>query len=251
MDYFETLKKIGLNEKEINIYSVLLEQGEQKIADLLQKTKLKRGDLYYALDNLVAKSLIEKEDKEKKLHFRLNHPNRLQELVEEKEREVKNLGSEIQAILPVVISNYNLVSNQPGVKMVEGPQGVKLAMDDSLNSQTEILTILTPDEVDKYIDQANKNYIKRRYNAGIKKKILVADNHHNRKHYQGKTNELTEIRYIKGVLVTSGAVLQIYNNKVNYIIIKPSGAIGLIIDNASIANMQRSLFMLLWNSATE
>jgi HTH-type transcriptional regulator, sugar sensing transcriptional regulator len=249
MNFEETLKKIGLNPKEVEIYLTLLDQGEQKISSLLEKTKLKRGDLYYALDNLVTKKLIVREDKKKKLHFKLAHPNNLQTLVEEKEAAIKNIELEISAMLPAIISNYNLSYDQPGVKVFEGTEGIRAVMNDTLNAKTDILAILTPREIDKYVSEANKNYLKQRYAAGIKKKILVADNQYNRDHYQGRSDELTEIRYIKGGLITSGTVLEIYDNKVSYTIIKPSSAIGLIVDDAHIASMQRSLFMIYWNIA--
>lgn len=246
MNFLPTFLKIGLSDKEAIVYSTLLEKGEQKIADLLNRTKLKRGDLYYALDNLEKKKLIEKEDKRKKLHFRVTHPNRLQSLIEEKEKEVRTLGFEIKALLPFLISNYNLSNNKPGVKIVEGLDGMRFSMDDSLTSKTDILTVLNPAEVDKYITEENKDYVKKRYQAGIRKKILVEDNIYNREHYKNLSNDLTEIRYLNGVLNTSGAVQQIYDNKINYTIIKPSGAIGMIIDNPIIVNLQRSIFNYLW-----
>lgn len=249
MGFEETLQKVGLSEKEIKIYSTLLDSGEQKISSLLVKTDLKRGDLYYSLDNLVAKNLIVKEDKNKKLHFRLNHPNQLEKLLEQKEVEIKKAEAEVSAVMPTIISNFNLSHNQPGVKVFEGQNGFLRLMEDSLDSRTDILSYTDPQLVDKLIPKENRQYTARRLARRINKRILIADTVENRNRYQISANKFTEVRFIDPEVRGFATTIQIYDNKISYQNFKPGVLLGVVVEDEMIVKFERMLFEMIWKTA--
>ena len=253
MDIGDTLKKVGLNEKEIEVYSLLLENGEQKISDLLQKTKLSRGDLYYALDNLVEKNLVIKEDKKKKLHFKLNHPNQLEKLLEQKEKEIKNAAAEVSAILPTIISNFNLVGNQPGVSSFEGVEGLKLAYKKLNNSGEKELLLIRSVYDDKKIEinsLINKQ-IKKQVQLKIRTKALtplVAESYQTFIKYDAE--RLVERRLVDPKLLSLPAQILIWGDTVAIISLKKE-IIATIIDNPDIAGTFKNLFQFIWQTSEQ
>lgn len=250
MKFAETLKKAGLSEKEIKVFSVLLETGEQKIAGFLKSTDLKRGDLYYALESLVQKNLVLKEDKKKKLHFKLNHPQEIEKLLEKKQKEIRLAESELSAVLPEMVTTFNLTYNQPGVKVFEGKEGIERVIFDSLTSKTEILSYIDIETVEKLISSSSKKYYRKRKQLNLLKKNLIIDSSFSTEFAKNSQDEFTETRIIGGVTTPFKTTMTIYDNKISYITLKEGAMIGVIVEDKFIANMHKVLFKKAWESAT-
>jgi sugar-specific transcriptional regulator TrmB len=249
--YQEVLSRAGLSESEAFVYSLLLKNGQTSIARLKEITpKLSRTNLYNVLNSLTAKSLVIKLEDKKKLEFKPSDPYQLKVYLNDQERELGQAQGMLDSVIPSLSELYKTTTEKSVVRSYEGKKGIKAVMDDSLLAKTEILTYLDPKEVDEYINEANRSYVKNRYAANIKKKMLAADNEFNRERYKDKADQLTEIRFMPKELMTAETVMQIYDNKVSYMTIKPESAIGLIIDDQYIANMQRSLFGINWEVAS-
>ena len=251
MEFREILKKIGLNEKEIEIYLILLESGEQKIAELLEKSNLKRGDLYYALDNLTAKKLVVREDKKKKFHFKLNHPSQLQKLLEEKEAEVRVVGAEVAATLPSIISTFNLVSNKPGVNSLEGVEGLEATYKKLNNSgEKELLLVRSIyDDQKSEIDSLIKKQIDRQVRLGITTMALtplVAESRQTFNKFDAE--RLVERRLVDPKLLSLPAQILIWGDTVAIISLKDK-IIATVIENRDIAETFRNLFHFIWQNS--
>src|SRR5436190_23109195 len=77
--FIENLQKLGLTKNEAQIYELLLNTGPQNMKPILYHTKLKRGNAYYHLDNLIAKGLVEKQDLPgQTTKFTAKHPEQLE-----------------------------------------------------------------------------------------------------------------------------------------------------------------------------
>ena len=57
---------------------------------------------------------------------------------------------------------------------------------------------------------------------------------------------VTEVRYIDYKLPPFSAVMQIYDNKISYLTLKPKSMVGIIIEDEMIASMQKGLFEYNW-----
>jgi len=249
--YADILKKAGLTGKEAVVFDLLLEKGESGAKEIITGTNLKRGDAYNHIYSLIKKGLVSEHAIRGRKKFSVEHPSLIGEYVEMRAKRLTEATKELQAVLPGLISTYNLSYHKPGVKVFEGMEGIKKVMDDSLASQTPILTFLDPIAVDKYMRQANKQYVSNRKKRKIVKKILVEDNEYNRKHYAGSGDELTMIKYLLGSFPAHYTVMQIYNDKISYMTIKPNSAIGVIIDDKNITTMHRALFEMNWSQANQ
>ena len=69
MSASQTLKKLGLNEKEARVYLALLRRGKSKPAELAKLTKLNRATLYHTAKNLVSRGIIAEDLSGKALQF--------------------------------------------------------------------------------------------------------------------------------------------------------------------------------------
>lgn len=49
---FSVLKDVGLNENEAEIYAIFLKEGRAKVRDIIDKTNIKRANLYHIIQSL-------------------------------------------------------------------------------------------------------------------------------------------------------------------------------------------------------
>jgi sugar-specific transcriptional regulator TrmB len=242
----DILKNIGLTDGEVNVYQTLLEGGELSAGELIKKTALKRGDCYNKIYDLKAKQLIEESNNQGKKLFKLGHPVKIEEFIDKRYREIAEIKKEVSALIPGVISTYNLSYHKPGVSYFEGEEGFKQITEDSLSASGEIYSYVDVEAVEKYVGELNKKYVKKREQLGTMKKIIVTDTEYNRLFFKKMGTNVTEVRYIDYKLPPFSAVMQIYDNKISYLTLKPKSMVGIIIEDEMIASMQKGLFEYNW-----
>lgn len=251
-NYKDVLARSGLNDSEAVVYEVLIKNGQTGILPLQKLIpSLSRTNLYNVLNSLTDKGLVSKTDAKKKLEYRPNDPFQLKVYLNDQERELSQAQKMIDSVIPGLSELYKNTTEKPVVRFYEGRPGIKAVMDDSLTANTEILEYIDPKDVDKYINDANKNYVKNRIKLRIHKKLLVPDNSFNRDRYKSSNDVLTEIRYLGYDFPAFDTVMQIYGNKISYMIIRPTTAVGIIIEDKFIATMHQALFEHNWASASK
>src|SRR3989338_7365199 len=128
VDLQKTLQQIGLSEKETLVYLSCLQLGITTVLHIAQYSELKRPTVYLVLDELGKRGLVSRIQKEKKILFKAEHPERLVAELEMKKTLVSELLPNLQAI-------YNLNPEKPNIKIREGIQGVR-------NTYKDIFTYL-------------------------------------------------------------------------------------------------------------
>lgn len=247
--YKDLLISLGLNEAEGEIYDLLIQKGEKTVKDLTKLTDITRTNIYNVLTGLEELGLIEQIKKQKKTLFRPIHPNKLEGLLENEEKELKKAKLELSANLPAIVSDYNLAVGKPGVRYFEGKEGLSQVMADSLLAKTEIYSYVDVEAVQKYIKKENEQYVRKRMKLAKKKKILVSDSVFNRKYFKQLGEKATDAKYLDYQMPGFNAAMQIYDNKVSYITLQPEKMIGIIIEDELISKMQRALFEYTWSTA--
>lgn len=249
--YLSLLERSGLSDKEAAIFEALLEKGELGAGEIIRFVNLKRGDTYNHIYSLKQKGLIEETSQNGRKRFRLEHPSKIEEYLEKRSRELTEATKELQAVMPGILSTYNLSYHKPGVKVFEGEEAIERVMSDSLTSQTEIYEYLDPSEVDKYLEKANKKYVAKRQNLKIEKKILVPDTPFSRERYAGNGSPYTKVKMLEYPISRFNTVMQIYDNKISYMTLTGESTIGVIIEDPNIYKMHKALFEVNWNMAKE
>lgn len=241
-----SLRHLGLTEGEIIIYRTLLKLGELPVSTILTKTSLKKGDCYNKLYDLAQKGLIEEFEKNKKKHFRLVDPRRLDELTASQYQVAIQAKREVEALLPGLLSEYALNYHKPGIVLFEGEEAIRRTLEDSLLSTTPIYSFVDAKAANRYMSAINKKFIARRAKSKKLKKMLVSDNHFNRQYFANLDKRFSDVRLIKHQLPDFAVSMQIYDNKISYLTLQPSAVIGVIIEDPAIALMHRGLFEALW-----
>lgn len=77
MSPVDSLKHIGLNEKEAQIYLSLLELGKATVLSVSKRSGIKRPTAYLVLESLVEKGFVSRIIKGKKTFFSSQNPKKL------------------------------------------------------------------------------------------------------------------------------------------------------------------------------
>lgn len=129
----EILRKIGLSEGEIKVYSALLDQGISPINKIHEKTAIERRNIYDILNKLIEKGLVTYITEHKRRSFQISHPNKILGYIEEKKESLENVKSEINKEIPNLIEKFNFKRPEINAEIFRGREGVKAVWEDMLN----------------------------------------------------------------------------------------------------------------------
>lgn len=243
------LIEAGLSEEQSAIYSALLDKGPLKAGAIASWTGIKRGLIYKVLDQLENMGLITEKGGEGAVAvFSPNHPSRLAEIMEQKEKAMAIAKETVSFSIGALSSKFNLLSGKPNVQFYEGKEGVQKVLEDTLlvPPGTEIYTYADIEAITKYIPEINKEYSDKREKLKIKKHAFLLDTDEARKLISDYHTEVTETKFIKPDVLEFETVMQIYENKVSYITLKENSMIGVIIEDSSIYKMHKAIFEHFW-----
>ena len=245
----DNLVKFGLSEKEAQIYLSLLELGATSVASIAAKAKINRTTAYDILESLINYGIISRVGDHKKKTYIAEHPEQLVAYLERKSQEYVEKSEIAKNLLPELKGIYNSIPHRPRVKFYEGEAGIISIYEDSLTSQTEILSWLnaenTADFAKKYFD----DYYKRRAEKKIHIKAVVSDSPTARKIKKRNIEEDRESRLVPKNQMDIKPECYIYDDKVAFMSLKEK--FGVIIESKDIADAQRKLFELAWEKAKE
>lgn len=253
------LQKIGLSEKDSDVYLACLELGTQPASIIAKRAGLKRPTTYLILEGLLRKGLVSEYVGSNVKYFTAVSPEYLLNYVEKQRRELSSHQRELEQYLPQFQALTNPYSLNPKVRFYEGLEGIERTMDDTLTAQTEILNytsidrLFSREELKRYMI----NYGKRRV---LEKKIplraIVVETPLARKYieedYVDKGNlGLTRKRWFPKDITLFDNEINIYDNKMAICCIGKNELLGIIIESDGIAASQRSIFELAWRSAID
>lgn len=249
--YKDILTQISLSPNQAVVYEYLLKNGEIAAGQIIKNTPIKRGVVYNALEELVNKDLAVKKIKNKIALFSPNHPDKLKQYLEQQEKEIAKAKNSLEANLPALISDFNLISGQPGIRIYEGKAGLIKVLFDSLSSQTEILTYADIEGMEEYLGRDNDKYVTKRKKLNLKKRGIVADTPYAREYLKNYDHSVTNIRFIDGKKYPLFLEMEIYDNKISFMTFSRERLIGAIIENKEIYQTQKSIFEMIWKNAIE
>jgi len=120
------LSKLELTNGETKAYLALLKLGPSKVGPIVSASKVSYSKIYDVLDRLVTKGIVSFTIKEKTKLFQAISPNRLLEIVEKKEEEIKNTRKELQNIMPE-LELYSMKYTREEAEIFKGFKGLKTA----------------------------------------------------------------------------------------------------------------------------
>jgi len=245
--YKDIFINLGLTDNQSIIYEYLLKNGDNTAGNIIKNTPLKRGLVYNILDELCELKLINKRNNKNKVAvFSPEHPEKLREYLNNKEKDVIKAKNTLESNFSSIISDFNLVSNKPGVRVFEGETGIKKVVADVLTSKTTIYTYLDMDNISKFMRKLDQEFYAQRKKKKIKQNILVVNSKIAKEQTKSPEDDLTQVKYIK--INHFKSATQIYDGKIAFVTLSDDekNKIGIIIEDKNIYEMQKSLFESYW-----
>ena len=189
-----TLKKIGLNDKEIKVYLALLKNGPTKPSALASSTKLNRATLYNIAQGLISKGIIASDLSGKSLIFAPLPASELDKMLAATKRELK----EKENLIKEAINELNLITSSheypvPKIRFIEENNLEKFLFDNLEKWQNAVI------ESDGVWWGYQDHTLIENFQSWIKQTWATSQSRH--KHYRGQvfTNDSNIERKIKGL----------------------------------------------------
>ena len=241
--------RAGFSGPEARIYAALLERGKASVSELAEAAKVKRANAYKVLRRLNHDGIVAEDSSRAIAHFSLENPGRLLDRLHAQTEAMRQAEDELRRQMPEIESQYRLVMQRPDIQFFEGPKGIERVIADSLQARTTIDSYVDVQAVEKYFGAVNARYVKERRRRKKHKRMLVQESAANRAYFEKLGAAMTEVRYLDYELLPLHAVMQIYDETISYLTLKPQTMIGIIIRDPILADMQRRLFGFTWQSA--
>jgi len=242
----EALRRIGLLDNEIKIYLTLLKMGSALASELAEKTDFHRVYVYDVLKSLTNKGLVTYVIKNNKKYFDVISPNKILDLLKEKEDEIKKQEQEIQKILPQLLLLHKPRKNRPIVEVYEGKEGMKTIFNDILRTKKEWLTIGGTGHVPKVLPYFIPGWHLKRKKAKIKARAIFYDTKNGRKRGKEFLNiGLAEVKHMPKEYVLP-ATIYLWENKTAIVLISEEKPYGILIESKEITKSFKAYFELVW-----
>ncbi|MEN9328782.1 MAG: hypothetical protein RI947_1590 [Candidatus Parcubacteria bacterium] len=246
------LSSVGLSEKEALIYDILMSSGEKPASSIASLAHMNRTTCYRILYDLEKKGLVNHRDLGNKIHFRLDHPQKLLDFADKQLKTQEQARHDLAQLLPSLVSSYVLSVEKPVIAMFEGVKGLKEIYQDTLREKKSIFAVLTTAEVEpELFAWLTSYYGKARARAHISAKVIVSSGEWSKEYERKNTEELRETVMVSQSLFPFQHEVDIYGDKVAFINYKKGDPlIGFIITNKQIAKTMKAWFDLAWKGAT-
>ncbi len=237
----EQLRKLGMSDGEIKVYSALLDKGTASVNDLHEKLGIDRRNIYDILNKLIERGLVSYVDDNKRKRFSALNPKRIVNYIEEKESDLKNVKTEIQKIVPELVKRFESQKSDVSAAVYRGKEGIKAVFEDML-SHCENFFIGSGGYVAIKLPYFWQDYNGRRIKKGVKWYNLC------RGELRGKiktTGKYLYNRYMPLEFSANPSVIFIYGDKVANVL-WDRDFFAFVIESKEIASNYKRYHEFIW-----
>lgn len=244
------LVKLGLSEKEAQVYLALLEVGTNAASVVAKKSGLTRTTAYSVLDGLVKKRFATSYERKGLKVFSAEDPRHIEYLLGEKAREAEVQKEKFGKLMPEFLRFAGRFEHLPKVRYFEGFSGVKEIYEDTLKvGQDKLAYSSVPDVGRGDFQDFIKEYLGRRVELGLKVRAILPDSVNGREFAKRDSKVLRESRLVDPEIYPFRSEINIYGDRVAIMSLQSGLMHGVIIESESIAETERSIFELAWKGA--
>ena len=229
---------LGVDEKEAKIYLAALEVGSSPVSLIAEKARMNRVTAYGILEKLVRKGMVNFMIKRKIRYFHATDPELL---LKEYQKRLRDL----EKALPDLKRLYGETPH-PKVNYFEGVEGIKTIYQDTLMAKTEILNFCNSREIREFWPWYDEEYVSERVKRKIYLRGIAPDDRLGQKVRAADDSMFREIRLLPRDKYNFSNDINVYDDKVAIISFRHE-PIGMIIENAEIADTQRAIFEMVWD----
>jgi HTH-type transcriptional regulator, sugar sensing transcriptional regulator len=228
----EQLNQAGLTDNESKVYLALIDLGPSLAGQISRKTGLHRRTVYDITEMLIKKGLIGYILKNNRKLFQASNPDRLLEMIQEKQDILSPIVQELQ-------QKFTKTKEKEETNFYKGKEGLKNIFEEQLNHK-EILILGASPKAYEILKFYFGFYDKKRKAKKIKTRIIATDR-------KIKRIALSEIRYLPEKYSNPVSV-NIYGDK-TAIILWASEPIAIVIKNKEVTEGYKNYFELMWRVA--
>lgn len=242
MNIEQVLNQLGFSANETRVYLATLDLVRASAQDVAQKAALPRTTVYPILRKLIYRGLVAKTLEKNKTRFMVENPEKLLELVEGLEQELRTKMDDLR-------NRYRGNSSKPRIALYEGNEAIQKVLDDTLHSKpSEILEWNTDQffNYDRY--KIDRSYISKRVKLNIPaRRLASAGSDWETKHKTKDVDELSKTRILSTDRYSPNIEVNIYSNKIAFI--NYTESMSLIIESEPIASAMKQIYELTWKQA--
>ena len=233
-DVENTLKALGLEEQEINVYLALLELHESNVTKIAERTGLGRVHMYQITNRLIGKGLASYVIKNNVKYFSAAEPINLLKDLQSKQEQLKK-------IMPILIAKKNQNVEDTKVEIYRGREGINTILKTILRDNKPYYFMGGIEESCTLFKLESVVFVKRAEEAKINGKILARkkDNF-----FIGKNEQYGYIP--ESVVLTT--TTWIWGKKTGIFVWKEP-YYCILIDSEEIARSSKATFDYLYNMA--
>lgn len=245
----KTLEKAGLSPNEAKVYFALLDLGSSLAGKISEKAGIHRRAAYDALNRLIEKGLVSYAIKAGKKYYEASNPQKLLEMLKEKEEEINRKEKEIHEILPDLILKYKQTKSKLEASIYKGKDGLKTVMELILKEGKDWLSIGSTGRGPKVLPYFLPGWHKRRLKLKIKYNGLIADSPDGRKRAKEFLKlGLAQVKFLPKT-IKNPQTIWIFGNKTAILLVSIEQPIVFLINNKEISDSFRDQFNWLWKQA--
>ncbi|MBI5457550.1 helix-turn-helix domain-containing protein [Candidatus Kaiserbacteria bacterium] len=238
MNITEALKQLGLDDKEVSVYTGLLELGEASVLTISKKTGVKRPTAYLVLNALEGRGLVSRTIKAGKTLFTAQHPKTI---LTEAELRVKQL----QDVIPQFEAMMHRSDDRPRVKIYEGKEALDRAYDDSFVIKGEQLFMSNMDIVHDVFPRTLQKIDYATLSPAYRVRELLADGATSRKYAARVSGAYRQTRFIPAAFSPFATDIGIFGN--NTIITSGKKEFFSVrIESEEVTSAFRMMFEAMW-----
>ncbi len=232
----EMLKEFGLTKLESKVYMTLLDLGPSLASIITRRSGIHRRSVYDALERLMQKGLVGYITTNNKKYFEVSDPERLIELMKEREDKIKD-------IMPKLKEKYERTIQKSETLFFRGKNGLKTVFEDQIATKKEILVLGASSLAYDILKYYFHWFDKRRVEKKIKVKLLYNESARNKIKVK-----LAEIKYLPQEFSNPTAI-NIYGDRVAIVHWSKENPFVILIKDQEIAESYRNYFNALWTIA--
>lgn len=235
------LTDIGLSENEAKVYLAALETGTAPASDIAQSARLNRVTTYSILQKLLMEGLVSESEKNDIKHFTALDPEIFVE-------DVRRRAEVLNKNLPFLKSLMGGQDQRPVVRFFEGLSSVKNAYWETLEARTDMLNYANSKNIRDHWPHYDDEYVASRKEKKIFLRGLAPEDAQGRKVQEGDSEYYRETRLLPRKHFWVENEINIYDDKLFIASFDPQ-PFAIIIQSEAVANTQRQIFEIAWESA--
>src|SRR3989344_523144 len=233
------LKNIGFTDKDAKVYVALLKLGDSNIKSLVDETNLPRSTIYTRIKKLYSLGAVEVFQKKRTKYYIAVTPEKLINIV-------KNNTKELEDHIDIFRNTVNAAEPYSSkIKLFEGEEGIKLILNDIVDESRPFLAIVSIDDMARIARDHFELFIERRIEKRLSVRLITNKTRESETLRQKDDEERRITRFVPSQYDFRTATY-IYGDKIAMLSLNDKPVLGLIIEDASMANTHRMYFEALW-----